>query len=253
MPACPDVIASVLADFSEPDVLEEAAARVQTPDNVLGLLVRPINRNEIAVLEARGCRADNWQQIQVAEDFDPFRVRRTHLIGDCVLGRFSGDVEVQPGMELPRGIYDSTLINCQVGNDCLVENVRFASGVVIERQAVLFDVGSITCSTGVHFGCGHEIHVGPEVGGRAIPVWGSLTIPHAACLARHRDDAAQLAAVHAGWQNYLTRIASDKSWICRGAVVRQPFAFKTRGLVRRRWSIRQLSCAMWPSQLPTNQ
>ena len=63
------------------------------PDNVLGLLVRPITHNEMSIMETRGCRAENWETIKVVEDFDPFRVRRTHLLGHCVLGKFTGEVE----------------------------------------------------------------------------------------------------------------------------------------------------------------
>ena len=46
---------------------------------------------------------------------------------------------------MPSGIYQSTLANCQVGDDCLVQNVRCASNIIIEPRAVLFDVGHITC------------------------------------------------------------------------------------------------------------
>ncbi len=119
-------------------------------DNVLGLLLRALSREEVAVMEDRGCRADDWSQVQVAEDFDPFRVRRSHFKGRCVLGRFSGEAEVVHGIKLASGIYDCTLINCQVGNDCLLEQVKASAANVTtsSRGAVqIFDrVGSVTCS-----------------------------------------------------------------------------------------------------------
>jgi hypothetical protein len=40
-------------------------------DNVLGLLLRALSREEVAVMEDRGCRADDWSQVQVAEDSTP--------------------------------------------------------------------------------------------------------------------------------------------------------------------------------------
>jgi hypothetical protein len=189
-------------------------------DNVLGLLLRDLTREEIAVMEDRGCRADDWKLVQVAQDFDAFRVRRTHLKGRCVLGRFSGDIEVLAGIKLPAGIYDCTLIDCQVGNDCLLENVRFAANIIIDREAVLFDVGSITCSGAARFGAGQQIPIGPETGGRELPLWAEVTIDEAALVTRERVDAAGQDAVRQAVEQY-TRIAtSPVGWVRRKARVR---------------------------------
>lgn len=190
------------------------------PDNVLGLLLRTLTREEIAVMEGRGCRADEWGLVQVAEDFDPFRVRRTHLVGRCVLGRFAGDLVVHAGMSLPTGIYDCTLIDCQVGNDCLLENVRFAAHVVVEPGSVLFDVGSITASGTTTFGCGQGLILGPETGGREVPVWAELGVDEAAVIARDRADTAGLGALREAVAAYLEALASPVCWLRRGAVVR---------------------------------
>ncbi|HAT10512.1 MAG TPA: hypothetical protein DCS97_07950, partial [Planctomycetes bacterium] len=55
--------------------LVEAARQVaRRADNVLGLLLRALTPQEIAVMTAAGCRADDWTRVQVAEDFDCFRV-----------------------------------------------------------------------------------------------------------------------------------------------------------------------------------
>ncbi len=57
--------------------LVEAARQVaKRPENVLGLLLRDLSREEIAVLEDQGCQAQDWAQVQVAQDFVCFRVRR---------------------------------------------------------------------------------------------------------------------------------------------------------------------------------
>src|SRR5688572_17666225 len=122
-------LASLIGHDSE--LIDAGRLVAKRRDNVLGLLLRDLTREEIAVMEDRGCRADDWKHVQVAQDFDAFRVRRTHLKGRCVLGRFTGEIEVLAGIKLPAGIYDCTLIDCQVGNDCLLENVRFAANIII--------------------------------------------------------------------------------------------------------------------------
>jgi hypothetical protein len=202
------------------EMLEAARVVAKRRDNVLGLLLRPLSREEIALMEDRGCRADDWNLISVAQDFDPFRVRRTHLKGHCVLGRFAGDVEVIPGISMPTGIYDCTLISCQVGNDCLLENVRFAANVIIEREAVLFDVGTITCSGQAKFGCGQLLTLACEVGGRELPLWAEVTVDDAAMIVRDRADVAGQEAVRLAVERYTAAVTSPVSWVRRKAKIR---------------------------------
>jgi Domain of unknown function (DUF4954) len=211
-------LASLIGHDSE--LIDAGRLVAKRRDNVLGLLLRDLTREEIAVMEDRGCRADDWKQVQVAQDFDAFRVRRSHLKGRCVLGRFTGDIEVLAGIKLPAGIYDCTLIDCQVGNDCLLENVRFAANIIIDREAVLFDVGSITCSGAARFGAGQMISIGPETGGRELPLWAEVTVDEAALVARERADTAGQVAVREAVDQY-TRIAtSPVGWVRRKARVR---------------------------------
>ena len=211
-------LASLIGHDSE--LIDAGRLVAKRRDNVLGLLLRDLTREEIAVMEDRGCRADDWKLVQVAQDFDAFRVRRSHLKGRCVLGRFSGEIEVLSGIKLPSGIYDCTLIDCQVGNDCLIENVRFAANIIIDREAVLFDVGSITCSGAAKFAAGQLISIGPETGGRELALWAELTVDDAALVARERGDVEGQAAVRRAVESYTRIVTSPIGWVRRRARVR---------------------------------
>lgn len=220
-PPGPGTLVEVAARVGrDSELLDATRAARKRPDNVLGLLLRPLTREEIAVMEDRGCHAEDWSLIQVAQDFDPFRVRRTHLKGRCSLGRFSGQVEVMPGMTLGTGVYDCTLVACQVGNDCLIEKVRFAANLIVERGAVLFDIGAITCSGSARFGCGQRLPLGCEVGGREVPVWAEATVEDAAMVASRRGDHSGIAAVDAAVDAYVTALASPVGWVRRNARIR---------------------------------
>lgn len=199
------------------ELAETARAYARRPDNALGLLLRPLSAAEIAVLEAAGCRADDWRQVQVAEDFDCLRVRRTTFRGRCCIGRCSGEVEVLPGIRLPSGISDSTLIDCQVGNGCLIESVRFAARVVVEREAALLDVGAILGADGAAFGCNQAPSLGIETGGREVPFWSSMTVDDAALVARRRGDREGQEAVRQAHAAYLQAIRCPVTWVRRGA------------------------------------
>jgi len=202
------------------ELLDAARLAHKRPENILGLLLRDLTREEITVMEDRGCRASDWALVQVSQDFDCFRVRRTHFKGRCVLGRFTGDIEVMPGMTLPSGIYDCTLVQCQVANDCLLENVRFAANVIIEREAVLFDIGAITCSGNASFGCGQMLPLSCETGAREVPLWAEATIDGLALAVRDRADRVGQAALRAAVAHYCQVLASPVSWIRRKARVR---------------------------------
>jgi hypothetical protein len=201
------------------ELVETARAALKRPDNILGLLLRALTPQEIAVLESAGCRADDWALVQVAEDFDCFRVRRTTFRGRCAIGRCAGDVEVMPGIRLPSGITDCTLVDCQVGNGCLIENVRFAAKLVVEREAVVMDVGAITCGGSATFGCAQARSLGCETGGREVPYWCGITVDEAALIARERADRSGQEAVRTAHQAYVKAVTSPVAWVRRGARV----------------------------------
>lgn len=201
------------------EMVDAARAAAKRPDNILGLLLRALTPQEIAVMESAGCRADRWADVQVAEDFDCFRIRRVTFRGRCAIGRCAGDVEVMPGIRLPSGIADCTLVDCQVGNGCLIENVRFAAKLVIEREAVLLDVGAITCSGSATFGFAQSRSLGCETGGREVPFWCGITVDDAALVARDRADRAGQEAVRAAHAAYIAALTSPVAWVRRGARV----------------------------------
>ena len=218
--AIPRALHAIASGIGQQSELVDAARQVaKRRDNVLGLLLRAPTREEIAVMEDRGCRCDDWSQIQVAQDFDAFRVRRVNLKGACVLGRFAGAVELVPGFSQATGVYDCTLVNCQVGNDSLVENVRLAANLVIDREAVLFDIGSISGGGATTFGCGAELPIACETGGREVPMWAELTVDDAARIARDRTDIAGLQAVREAVAAYAKAVTSPVCWIRRKARV----------------------------------
>ena len=219
-PAPPRTLLQIAAAIgASGDLIEAARLVAKRKDNICGLLLRDLSREEIAVMEDRGCRSDDWTRIKVAQDFDCFRVRRANLKGDCVLGRFGGTVEVIPGFRQDTGIYDCTLINVQVANDALVENVRCAANTVIDREAVLFGVGSITCSGAATFGCGRDLPIANEAGGREVPLWAEITVEDTAVIARDRHDVEGQAAVKQAVVRYVKAITSPVCWIRRGARV----------------------------------
>ena len=118
---------------------------------------------------------------------------------------------------LGTGIYDCTIVACQIGNDCLLEKVRLAAQVIIERGAVVVDVGALTCSGKAAFGCGQRLPLACEVGGREVPVWAEMTVDQAALVARDRADRPGQQAVREAAARYLLGVTSSVGWVRRKA------------------------------------
>src|SRR6516164_11808267 len=74
--------------------------------------LRSLSAEEIRGLESLGNCAEDWSRVGVAENFDWTRVRHSEFQGSVVLGRFSGHQPVKDGIDLPCGIFHSTVANC---------------------------------------------------------------------------------------------------------------------------------------------
>ena len=74
-----------------------------------GQPTRRLSPEEVARLECQGNRCDDWSRLRVAGGFDYGRVRHSEFHGDVVLGRFAARVRLGGGLEVPAGVYHSTV------------------------------------------------------------------------------------------------------------------------------------------------
>ena len=56
--------------------------------------MRELTVNEIAQLEERGCRAEDWSDILVEEGFAPSQMENVLLYGHVEVGSLNGSVEM---------------------------------------------------------------------------------------------------------------------------------------------------------------
>lgn len=141
-----------------------------------GAGLRPLTRTEMAGLQRLGNVGD-WPRIRVAKGFNWRRLRGCRLVGDVVLGRCA---ESSAGGET--GLYQSTLVHCVIGDDCLIENVDLLAHCVVGPRVVLSSCGRIGgTGTPTTFGNGIALHLGA---GRKVPVFAEMdeTMVAAICL-----------------------------------------------------------------------
>ncbi len=182
-----------------------------------GAACRPLYREEVARLEQLGNTCDDWSRVRVAAGFDWRRVRHTSFHGDVTLGRFGATARLADGLDVPTGVYHSTLANCVIGNDALVRDVKLLANYVVGEGARLCDCGSVACAAGTTFGNGAVLPVGLETGGRELAVYAELTVEAAAALAAPPGRAPE--PYRRALADYLQAVRSDRGIIERGAVI----------------------------------
>ena len=87
---------------------------------------RPLSQDEIALLLAQGCEAEDWSKVFFTGE-DPAslgRIRNVRFSGEVRFGRFSGEFPLPGGLHKKAGLRDATLHNVTVGDDCCIENIR---------------------------------------------------------------------------------------------------------------------------------
>ena len=150
---------------------------------------RFLTDDEIRVLENNSCWAENWQRVQVAEEFSPYNFHRVIFYGDIRLGVFEKQVEVSKGFVKHSGINDATLRNVTVGDNCLIEKVgNFINNYTIGNDCYISNISTMETTEGASFGEGHLISVLNEMGDGNVVLFHDLNSQLAAFMVKYFKD-----------------------------------------------------------------
>ncbi len=164
--------------------------------------LRHLSNDEITRLESQGCWAEDWRQVHVSADFSPHRVQNSRFFGTVELGRFSADVELEPDILRPSGIYESTLQDCSIGDDVRIAAVGELVRYRVEDGVVLQQIGKLTVIGQTTFGNGTALDVVNEGGGRSLLIFDRLSAQLAYCLVHYRHDAELIQRLEAMIREY---------------------------------------------------
>ena len=150
---------------------------------------RPLDGDEIKVLECQGCSSPDWSAVRVAEGFKPIRVRDTHFSGDVKLGANGGTVTNDAGLEKISGLFHAYVHDCTIGDNVRIANVGVhIANYNIGDGACIENVGTLEVCPGATFGNGVEIEPLNEGGGREAILFNQLDsqFAHLLCVHRYR-------------------------------------------------------------------
>jgi hypothetical protein len=125
---------------------------------------------------------------------------------------------VAAGLELPCGVYRSTVADCVIGHDALVCDVKLLANYAVGEGALLSNCDRVVCEEGTAFGNGAALPVGLETGGREVEIYAEMTVEAAAALAGPPGRAP--AAYREALARYLAGARAGRGVIERGAALR---------------------------------
>lgn len=183
-------------------------------------MYRRLTPYEIETLKSQMCTATDWNDIEVAEGFEPEYVRWTRMSGHIRLGAFSKEFVLPGGMRKHSGIYYATLHNVTVGDDCCIENVKnyianygIGDGTFIENVDIIITDGPTS------FGNGVEVSVLNETGGREIMIYDRLSAQTAYVMALYRHRPEMISRLKEMIRSHVSSVTSSVGYIGRNVTI----------------------------------
>jgi hypothetical protein len=165
---------------------------------------RGLTASEIEVLVKNENTADDWAAIYVTDRFNPELVMGCQFFGLVRIGALEDYYLEFHDLRLPVGLYNSTIIACDIGSNVVVKNVRCLAHYIIGDEVILLNVDEMLTTNYAKFGNGIvkegepesvriTLDIGNENGGRAVIPFDGMLPADAYLWAKYRDDAALMA------------------------------------------------------------
>lgn len=163
------------------------------------------------MLEMRGCAAEDWDQISVAEPFNPRHYLNVHFSGRIELGTTDSAFTLDGGIRLPAGVYNSALHNVRVADNVRIASVsNYIANYDIEPYVLIENVNRMVTHRGATFGIGTNVSVLNETGGREVAIYEELTAQIAYMMAMYRHNPKLTAALSAMVARHAEGARSDR-------------------------------------------
>ena len=162
--------------------------------------VRRLSAYEIEVLVKNENQADNWTDIYVDEKFDPKLVKNCRFHGMIRIGALESYYLEYNELQLPVGLYNSTIVSCDIGDNVVIMNVDYLSHYQIGKEVILFNINEMHATNHAKFGNGiikegeeEEVRIWVELanenGGRRILPFDGITPADAFLWTKYRADS----------------------------------------------------------------
>jgi hypothetical protein len=146
-----------------------------------------LTEEQITKLKDQGCTSSDWESITVSDQTELSCLVRVEFSGKVQIGYTGGTITVD-GVEMPCGIYNASLLDCQIGDHVRIANIgSVVSNYTIQDNVLLQDVAALVTEKESSFGNGAELETINEAGGRGVKIINELTsqIAYAQAMMQH--------------------------------------------------------------------
>ena len=167
--------------------------------NRSGINYRKLSAYEIEVLVRNRNTSDDWNKILVSDAFNPELVKSCKFYGLVRIGKLEPYYLEFNNIRMPVGLYSSTIISCDFGDNVVVDNVHYISHYIIGNEVMLINVNELATTDYAKFGNGIVkegeqeknriwLEVCNENAGRSIIPFNGMLPGDAYLWSRFRDD-----------------------------------------------------------------
>ncbi len=115
---------------------------------------RNLSAYEIQVLVRNNNTSDDWNKLQVSHAFNPELVKNCKFFGLVRIGKLEPLSLEYHNVCLPVGLYNSTILSCDFGDNVVVNNVNYMSHYIIGNEVMLSNIHELHVTDHAKFGNG---------------------------------------------------------------------------------------------------
>lgn len=162
-------IGSLGYNFVAPEHLPKGEDEYYLRDfqNRNGINYRQLSAYEIEVLVRNRNTSDDWNKILVSDAFNPELVKNCKFFGLVRIGKLEPYCLEFSDLIAPVGLYNSTIISCDFGDNVVVDNVNYLSHYIIGSEVIIVNVNELVTTDHAKFGNG-IVKLGEDEG---VRIW----------------------------------------------------------------------------------
>jgi hypothetical protein len=122
--------------------------------NNSGISHRNLSAFEIEMLVRNNNTSDDWNKLLVSDAFNPDLVQNCSFFGLVRIGKLERYFLEFKNLRLPVGLYNSTIISCDIGDNVVIDNVNYLAHYIIGNDVIIANVNELATTHVAKFGNG---------------------------------------------------------------------------------------------------
>ena len=171
--------------------------------NKNGIDYRKLTAQDIEALIRNRNTSDDWNKIFVSKHFNPELVRNCKFHGLVRIGKLEPFYLEFHNLRMAVGLYNSTIISSDLGNNVCIDNVNYLSHYIIGNEVMIANVNELATTDYAKFGNGilkdgedekvrTWMELCNEAGGRSVIPFNGMLAGDAWMWSKYREDDALL-------------------------------------------------------------